>query len=32
MVLSALEANPPHINAIIWNLIQVLDKLERGTP
>lgn len=29
-ILNALGATPPHINAIIWNLVQVLDKLERG--
>jgi hypothetical protein len=30
MMLSSLNATPPHINAIIWNLVQVLDKLEHG--
>ena len=27
---STLEARPPHYGALIWNLVQVLDKLERG--
>lgn len=30
LILSALDASPPHVNAIIWNLIQVLDRFERG--
>ena len=29
-ILTGLNADPPHINAIIWNLVQVLDKLEKG--
>lgn len=30
LLLSTLEARPPHDGALIWNLVQVLDKLERG--
>jgi hypothetical protein len=30
LLLSTLEAKPPHYSALIWNLVQVLDKLERG--
>jgi hypothetical protein len=29
-VLSTLETRPPHHGTLIWNLVQVLDKLERG--
>jgi len=30
LLLSTLEAKPPHYSALIWNPVQVLDKLERG--
>jgi hypothetical protein len=29
LVLSALEPTPGQYSALIWNLVQVLDKLER---
>lgn len=30
LLLSTLEGKPPYSIALIWNLVQVLDKLERG--
>jgi len=30
MLLKALEPTPRQYSALIWNLVQVLDKLERG--
>ena len=30
LLLKALEPTPRQSSAIIWNLVQVLDKLERG--
>jgi hypothetical protein len=32
LILSALEPTPRQYSALIWNLVQVLDKLERGVP